>query len=252
MTALRKAWPTDGRALPYLAMTVGVSISVYANVAAKYVRKVETGGHVTWEKVTDPALDGLILAALAPVIVFLMSELLARVKGSGWEAWAVRVVAFVVAAVGFVASYQHLNHLLLARNDSGVTAMLYPFGVDGLMVGAVIVLWQIRHQSATAAAGEAAKGAAPVGEPEPERAQAVDEPAAEPAAAPSARTSRPAKVGARKVDPIEVKRLAREDGLSQREIATRLRVDPKTVSRALRADTPTTPLSVIRTDRTGS
>ena len=148
----------DGRGWCYLGMAVGGSISVYANIAERFVQ-YNTRTKV-WSPRPDPALDGIVLAAAAPIIVWLMLEILIRVRGNGTAAWVVRAMAVLVAAVAFGTSYQHLHDLLLARLDSQVTAATYPFGIDGLLVGAGLVLWQIRtHRGAPTAVADAAPDA---------------------------------------------------------------------------------------------
>ena len=133
-----------GRAWGYAGVAVGGAISVYANVAEKFVDN------------PHPALDGVVLAGAAPVVLFLMSELLIAIKGRGVAAWAVRVAASVVAVVAFSTSFQHLYGLLIARGESGLTARSYPLGIDGLLVGATAVLWQIRTSTTIAVPGSAA------------------------------------------------------------------------------------------------
>lgn len=114
----RKARHRDGRGWCYFGMALGGSISV------------------------------LVLAAAAPIILWVMLEILIRVKGRNLAAWVVRLMAVVVAAVAFITSYQHLHDLLLARGESTLTARIYPFGVDGLLVGAGVVLWFLRTGTA--------------------------------------------------------------------------------------------------------
>ena len=131
-----------GRWIAYFSVTVGATISTYANVAEKFVRFNRVTKH--WDRVPDPSLDGLVLAGAAPWIVLLMTELFVRVRGNGTAAWTVRTSTAVVALAAFLTSFQHLNGLLFARDETTLTAWLYPLGIDGLMVGATAVLWQIR------------------------------------------------------------------------------------------------------------
>ena len=120
-----------GRHWAYIGIGIGGAISVYGNVAEEFLHP-------------QPALDSIVLAAAAPVVLFVMIELLTAVRGGGVAAWVVRLATLGVAAVAFSTSYQHLRALLLARGETPSTGLLYPLGIDGLLIGAAAVLWQIR------------------------------------------------------------------------------------------------------------
>ena len=117
--------------LAYFGIVLGGAISVYGNVAEEYLHH-------------HPAVDAVVLAAAAPVVLFVMTELLTTVRGRGAAAWVVRVATVAVAGVAFSTSYQHLHALLLARGETPSTGALYPLGIDGLLLGSAAVLWQVR------------------------------------------------------------------------------------------------------------
>lgn len=87
--------------------------------------------------------------------------------------------------------------------------------------------------------------------PEPSMVDTTEPVDAAPEKAPAPAKPTPRKPGARVVDPAEIRRLhAGGQGLTQAAIAEQLGCSTKTVSRHLQEPAP--PLSVVRTERTGS
>ena len=254
----------DGRGWTYFGMTLGASISIYANIAEKYVKHVVTRTSDAWAPNPHPPLDGVALAAAAPVALWAMLEILIRVQGSSWRAWVVRAMAGLVAAVAFLTSFQHLMGLLLARGESTITAWSYPVGIDGLLVGSAIALWQIRSDAADAARKGAKATPETVAQVTPEP-RGVDEataptsgpeplqpaPQAETPAVDAAPVSTPRKPAPAAVSPhrAEIQRLHRA-GVANAEIARRLNISTKTVGRNLAAGEPR--LAAVPNERTGS
>jgi hypothetical protein len=89
------------------------------------------------------------LAAIWPVALFVAVEVLVRVN---WRAqfidYAGRfVMMFPVTVVAAVVSYQHLHALMVLAGEDGVSALIGPVAIDGLMVGGTVALLAIRAAS---------------------------------------------------------------------------------------------------------
>lgn len=125
-----RAWATAG-------FILGVAVSVAGNVAHTWHPDpaVLAAAGATASNYQPPA-GSMAFAAFFPIALLVTVEILARVRwprGLGWQA-AKFLGASIVAAVAAVVSYIHLHGLLLAYGEDGITALIGPLAVDGLMV----------------------------------------------------------------------------------------------------------------------
>ncbi len=110
-----------GRVLAYAGASVGLAVSVWANVV-----------HAT----TQPGASqgALFLAAFWPVCLFLALEILVRFEwADGWAVRVARAAVGVVAGVAAVVSYLHLHGLLVTYGEGRFPALIGPLAIDGLM-----------------------------------------------------------------------------------------------------------------------
>jgi hypothetical protein len=119
----------NGRRWAYVALVLGVSASVAANVAHAWIGRVPTPGAV-------------VASVLWPVLVLVAVELLSRTQWpTGW-AWGLCRFGGVglVGLVAALVSYRHMSGLLMAYGEDAVVVQLGPLAVDGLMVMATAAL----------------------------------------------------------------------------------------------------------------
>ena len=150
---------SKGRPVAWGALLLGATMSIAAN-----------GLHVT--QVTGPAAGGastpqVIGAAFWPVALLISVEVIARVAWPDGVAFTLLRWGGVgaVALVAAIVSYGHMHGLLLHWGESGITALLGPIGVDGLVTVGASALMAISHQPT-------AKPAPPIGHTEPAPAPA--------------------------------------------------------------------------------
>ncbi|WP_238016002.1 DUF2637 domain-containing protein [Dactylosporangium sp. AC04546] len=119
-----------GRGWAYAGALLGGAVSVAANVAHSYVPPA--GSDAGW----SPDLGAVVGAVFWPIAVFVAVEILARTvwpTGRGWT--ALRFLGLLpVALVAALVSYRHLSGLLSHYGEDGLTAVIGPLAVDGLMV----------------------------------------------------------------------------------------------------------------------
>lgn len=109
-------------------------------------------GNETHTVLTPGPLNIVIRTALAivwPVALFVAVEVLVRVN---WRAqfidYAGRIIMMIpVTIVAAVVSYQHLHALMSLAGEDGVSALIGPVAIDGLMVGGTVALLAIRAAS---------------------------------------------------------------------------------------------------------
>lgn len=151
------AGPAQGRKSAWAAFVLGVIVSVAANVAHTWhpatatlraYAAVHHGSVAGWR----PGLGAQLAAAFYPCALLLTIELLTRVRWPAGAAWvAARFGGTgVVAAVAAVVSYRHMAGLLAAYGEDGLTAMIGPLAVDGLMVVASFALLAIARSHSPA------------------------------------------------------------------------------------------------------
>jgi hypothetical protein len=124
----------EGVHWPHLALVLGGSGSVAANVAHAYVHG-------------SPAVGAVVASVLWPVMVVVAVELLISTPWpAGWT-WAVTrfVGVGLVGVVAAVVSYRHMSGLLTAYGEDHVVSGLGPVAVDGLMVMATASLVAVRR-----------------------------------------------------------------------------------------------------------
>jgi len=124
----------EGLHWPHLALTLGGSGSVAANVAHAYVHG-------------SPAVGAVAASVLWPVMVVVAVELLISTPWpAGWT-WAVTrfVGVGLVGVVAAVVSYRHMSGLLAAYGEDHIVSGLGPVAVDGLMVMATASLVAVRR-----------------------------------------------------------------------------------------------------------
>lgn len=132
---------TSGRKWSRFALGFGAVMSILGNET----HTVLTPGHVG-------IVIRVALAAIWPVALFVAVEVLVRVN---WRAqfidYAGRfVMMFPVTIVAAVVSYQHLHALMELAGEDGVSALIGPVAIDGLMVGGTVALLAIRAASLAA------------------------------------------------------------------------------------------------------
>lgn len=216
-----------GRGWAYAGALLGGIVSVAANVAHSYVPPA--GAHAGWK----PDSGAVVGAVFWPVAVFVAVEILARVawpRGGWWT--TLRFLGLLpVAIVAAIVSYRHLSGLLTHYSEDGVTSIIGPLAVDGLMVmatGALIATGARRPASEPELVAE------PQAESEPEP-PAVPEsaPQPEPKSVPAARPATAKRTPKRQ--PSAAVRVAaaitRSPKASDATIAARLGLSEATVKR---------------------
>lgn len=124
----------EGLHWPHLALALGGSGSVAANVAHAYVHG-------------SPAVGAVVASVLWPVLVVVAIELLISTPWPAGFAWALTrfVGVGLVGAVAAVVSYRHMSGLLTAYGEDRVVSGLGPVAVDGLMAMATASLVAVRR-----------------------------------------------------------------------------------------------------------
>jgi hypothetical protein len=109
----------------WLAFVLGVAASVAANVAH-----------------ARPEVGPRLASAFAPVALLLTLEIMSRVPWPQGRTWGLSRWAGTgaVALVAAVTSYRHMSALLVSYGEDGLTALIQPVCVDGLMVVASLAL----------------------------------------------------------------------------------------------------------------
>jgi hypothetical protein len=132
-----------GRRWAYVGGLLGGAVSIAANVAHSYVPP--TDAPADWH----PHAGAVVGAVFWPVALFVAIEILARVAWPAGRRWVVLRFGGLlpVAAVAAVVSYRHLSGLLTFYGEDGLTVVIGPLAVDGLMVmatGALIATSRAR------------------------------------------------------------------------------------------------------------
>jgi hypothetical protein len=132
-----------GRRWAYVGGLLGGAVSIAANVAHSYVPP--TDAPAGWH----PHAGAVVGAVFWPVALFVAIEILARVAWPDGRRWVVLRFGGLlpVAAVAAVVSYRHLSGLLTFYGEDGLTVLIGPLAVDGLMVmatGALIATSRAR------------------------------------------------------------------------------------------------------------
>jgi hypothetical protein len=134
-----------GRVSAWTALTLGISISVAANVANTWYASprqlaawTAAGHHGPWH----PSAGAMLGAAYFPVSLLLTVEVLARVKwpaGFWWSAMRYCGTGIVALVAAFI-SYLHMSELLARYAYPAGPAHVGPLSVDGLMLVAAVAL----------------------------------------------------------------------------------------------------------------
>ena len=135
-----------GRGWAYVGAGLGGAVSIAANVAHSYVPPL--GAPDGW----TPQGGAVVGAIFWPVALFVAVEILARVAWPAGRRWAVLRFGGLLPVAGVAAfvSYRHLAGLLSFYGEDGLTAVLGPLAVDGLMVmatGALLATGRVRPAS---------------------------------------------------------------------------------------------------------
>lgn len=227
MTTIATPAPTvpkvQGRVLVWTGLLVGLGGSMAANVAS-----------------ADPILGAQLSAAAAPLFTLIAAGLLERVPLSTARRWQ-RNLAWiglsVVALAAFVNSFIHQFGLLRGYHNPWIAAVLMPIAVDGLIALSSVCMAVIaeRRRELAAAPVAARKARRTPAKRTPRvtaRVSDISEPAGDPLTVPlpRQRTRKPATTA------LRVARLAaRQPDLSVTDMARKLRVSERTVSRHLNA-----------------
>ncbi|MEV0396862.1 hypothetical protein [Polymorphospora rubra] len=120
----------SGRGWAYVGAGLGGAVSIAANVAHSYVPPADAAAD--W----SPPGGAVVGAIFWPVALFVAVEILARVPWPAGRRWTLLRFAGLlpVALVAAFVSYKHLSGLLAFYGEDGLTALLGPLAVDGLMV----------------------------------------------------------------------------------------------------------------------
>jgi DNA-binding CsgD family transcriptional regulator len=237
-----------GRRWAYGGALLGGAVSISANVAHSYVPPIHAGAG--WQ----PPTGAVVSAIFWPLALFVAIEILARTVWPSGRRWAaLRFLGLLpVAVVAAVVSYRHLSGLLAFYREDGLTAVIGPLAVDGLMVmatGALIAAGRDRTPATTAPA----EPSTPT-EPATPAAPTVEEP---PAPASTPIPVKPATTARRRTpkrQPSAAERvaaaIARSPKASDATIAARLKLSEKTVQRHRRqaVDNVSTPSQASRAD----
>jgi DNA-binding transcriptional ArsR family regulator len=132
-----------GRGWAYAGAVLGGSVSVAANIAHTFIPP--TGAPSGWA----PPTGAVALSALWPVMVLVAVEILGRVAWpAGWRWWVLRWGGLTpVTAVAAVVSYRHLSGLLASYGEDAVVAVIGPLAIDGLMVISSAALLSLSGQA---------------------------------------------------------------------------------------------------------
>jgi DNA-binding CsgD family transcriptional regulator len=242
---------TSNRSWAYGGALLGGAVSIAANVAHSYVPPIHaTAG---WQ----PPTGAVVSAIFWPLALFVAIEILARTVWPSGRRWAaLRFLGLLpVAVVAAVVSYRHLSGLLAFYREDGLTAVIGPLAVDGLMVmatGALIAAG--RHRTPATAAPAPAEPSIPTEPATPISSTAEEPPVpAEPTPVPVKPTSA-ARKRTPKRQPSAAERvaaaIARSPKASDATIAARLKLSEKTVQRHRRqaVDNVSTPSQASRAD----
>ena len=130
-----------GRPIAWTALLLGAVMSVAANA----LHVVQVTGPASTEGVSAAQVIG---AAFWPVALLISVEVIARVAWPDGVAFVLLRWGGVgaVALVAAIVSYGHMHGLLLHWGEAGITALLGPVGVDGLVTVGASALMAIGHQ----------------------------------------------------------------------------------------------------------
>ncbi|MEV6598878.1 DUF2637 domain-containing protein [Actinoplanes sp. NPDC051346] len=223
----------SGLVWAYIGAVLGGAVSIAANVAHSYVPPADAAAD--W----SPPAGAVVGAIFWPVALFVAVEILARIEWPSGLRWDVLRFGGLVPVAGVAAfvSYRHLSGLLTFYGEDGLTAILGPLAVDGLMVMATGAL--------LATARRTTKDVAVAKSPAPAAAEARNEeppggatPDAKPAPAPAPVVKKtPAKrVTPRPASAVKVAKVAAKmPGAPVAQIAAKAGVSPSTARRHLAA-----------------
>lgn len=152
-TQRKAAARAEGRTSAWIAFGLGIGVSVAANVAHTWY-PTPTGPTreqiVQWIALSpshtaenwQPGYGAQAAAAFWPLAVLLAIEMVTRIDWpEGWRWTFARYGGLgVVAAVAAIISYQHMSGLLSAYGETGITTVVGPLAVDGLMIVASVAL----------------------------------------------------------------------------------------------------------------
>lgn len=133
---------SSGRGYARLGFTLGISTSIAANVGHSILNLAS--GQPGWVKVSAVGSG-----AFWPMALLICLEIIARVAWpKGWQ-WVLtrHFGLLLVAIIAAVASYRHMNGLLLAFAEDGFTATAGPLAIDGLMFVSSVALLAIGHNA---------------------------------------------------------------------------------------------------------
>lgn len=129
-----------GRGWAYVGAVLGGVVSVAANVAHSYVPPSDLSEPEA--QAWSPPAGAVVAAVFWPIALLVAVEILARTAWPAGTRWTVmRYVGLLpVALVAAGVSYRHLSGLLAYYGEPGLTALVGPLAVDGLMVMATSAL----------------------------------------------------------------------------------------------------------------
>lgn len=172
---------TQGRGWAYTGAILGITVSVTANIAHARIP-------------THPHAGAVAFAALWPLFLFVTIEIMARTPWPNLHRW--KWVRFgglsVVAVVAAIVSYRHQAGLLAFYGEDGLTTIIGPLAVDGLLLtatGALIATSRTRQATPAPAATATAVIPAATVTPTPAPVRVVQDKAA--AVPPPVTTPRP-------------------------------------------------------------
>jgi lambda repressor-like predicted transcriptional regulator len=236
----RASVKTTGRGWAYTGALLGGAVSVAANVAHSYVPPADAPAG--WR----PHGGAVVGAVFWPFALFVAVEIFARISWPAGRRWtALRFLGLLpVALVAAVVSYRHLSGLLAFYHEDGLTAVIGPLAVDGLMVmatGALIATATRRAavtEPVTAPAAERSAEPVPMADPPATATSAAESPAdatatATTAVKPAVKPTRP-KVTRRPASADKVAKVAaRMPGATVAAIAAKAGVSESTARRYL-------------------
>lgn len=201
-----------GRGWAYTGAVLGGVVSIAANVAHSYVPPPHAGE--AWA----PNGGAVIGAIFWPVALFVVIEIFARIAWPEARRWAaLRWLGLVpVAVVAAVVSYRHMSGLLAFYGDDGLTAVIGPLAVDGLMVMATGALIATSGQQRQA--HDTKPAAAPAN---PQVTPPVEVPTVTPTDTPPATPPPPAEVTAEAATPPAITRTVKVPAKRTAKPATR-------------------------------
>ncbi|MFG1609505.1 DUF2637 domain-containing protein [Actinoplanes sp. NPDC049265] len=168
------------------------------------------------------------ISAWSPLALLLAVELISRIPARRGPMSVARLAATaVIAGIAAWVSYWHMAGVAARYGETGASAYLLPFSVDGLIVVASISLVEIGGRirafaSPAPAAPPVVVAAAPAA-----AAEVDAKPAAEVPAAPVKRPAKPRLTTAERV----ARHLAKYPNATQEQVAARLKVSERTVQR---------------------